>query len=80
MSDTGAVSADQLKAIVARIENREEEKRETMAEIKDIYAEAKGNGFDTKALRLVIRRRRLEKQAREELDELTALYESAVGV
>jgi uncharacterized protein (UPF0335 family) len=51
---------DQLKAIVERIEKLEEEKKATSEDIRDVYAEAKGNGFDAKALRTIVRMRKLD--------------------
>ena len=57
---------DQLKSIIERIERLEEEKKATSDDIKDVYAEAKGNGFDTKALRTIVRMRKMDTDERRE--------------
>ena len=70
---------DQLKAIVERIERLEEEKKTISDDIRDVYAEAKGNGFDTKILRKVVRLLRQDKAKRQEEEALVELYLSAIG-
>lgn len=70
---------EKLKQIIDRIENLEEEKTGVQNDIKDVYAEAKALGYDTKALRKVIRDRRLDRQEREELEMIYELYMEAVG-
>jgi uncharacterized protein (UPF0335 family) len=70
---------DQLKTIVERIERLEEEKAALAADIREVYAEAKGNGFDTKILRKVIRIRKMEPSERTTEEEMLDLYLSAVG-
>ncbi len=80
MSDAAGVAADQLKAFVERIERLEEEKQTIADDIKDVYAEAKGNGFDVKILRQVIRIRRQDKAEREEMEEILELYMQALGM
>lgn len=72
---TGGVAADQLKALVDRIERLEGEKAELANDIREIYTEAKIHGFDTKTLRQVVRRRKMERADREEQDAILALYE-----
>jgi uncharacterized protein (UPF0335 family) len=72
----GTVAADQLRLFIERIERLEEEKKGIADDIKDIFAEAKGQGFDTKVLREVIRRRKQEREKVEEFDEMLALYEA----
>ena len=67
------VQGDQLKSIVQRIERLEEEKTALAADIREIYSEAKGDGFDTKVLRQVIRRRRQDKAEVQEQDALLRL-------
>ena len=57
---------DQLKAVIERIERHEEEKKTTSDDIRDVYAEAKGNGYDTKAMRAVVRLRKQDKDERME--------------
>ena len=68
----------QLLALVERIETLESEKREIAGQIKDVYAEAKGNGFDTKALRKLVAERRKDAQQREEERTMLELYERAL--
>lgn len=71
---------DQLKAIIERIERLEEEKKTISDDIRDVYAEAKGNGFDTKIMRQVIKLRKMEEPDRKEQDELLDLYRKALAV
>jgi uncharacterized protein (UPF0335 family) len=71
---------DQLKTLIERIERLEEEKAALANDIKEVYAEAKGNGFDTKALRKVIRIRKMDSSEREEQDAILELYLSAIGM
>ena len=74
-----AVAADRLRAFVQRIERLEEEKAALAADIREVYAESKGDGFDTKVLRQVIRRRKQDKAEVQEQDALLELYLSALG-
>ena len=69
----------QLKTIVERIERLEEDKAAVSADLKEVYLEAKGNGFDVKILRKVIRLRKQDKAKRQEEDALLDLYLSAIG-
>ena len=69
----------QLKTIIERIERLEEDKAAVMADLKEVFAEAKGNGFDVKILRKVIRLRKQDKAKRQEEDALLDLYLSAIG-
>ena len=71
---------DQLKSLVERVERLEEEKTALAGDIREVYAEAKGNGFDTKIMRQVVRIRKMESHEREEQDALLALYLSALGM
>jgi uncharacterized protein (UPF0335 family) len=73
-------AAGQLKSLVERIERLEEEKTALSADIREVYAEAKGNGFDTKIIRQVIRMRRLDKADRQEMEAILDLYLSALGM
>ncbi len=77
MSDP--IQGDQLKSFVQRIERLEEEKRTIAADIKEVYAEAKANGYDVKILRKVIALRRREFAERQEEETLIDLYLQAVG-
>ena len=69
----------QLKTIIERIERLEEDKAAVMADLKEVYGEAKGNGFDTKILRKVVRLRKQDKAKRMEEEALVDLYLSAIG-
>ena len=71
---------DQLKAIIERIERLEEEKKTTSDDIRDVYAEAKGNGFDAKALRSIVRMRKLDSDERREQQEVLETYMHALGM
>lgn len=76
----GAIAPAKLKSFIERIERLENEKAELGADIREIYAEAKGNGFDTKIMRQVVKLRKLEAQELRERDELLDLYRKALGV
>ena len=80
MSDPAGVAADQLKSFVERIERLEVEAETISGDIKDVYAEAKANGFDVKILRQVIRLRKQDKSEREEMEALLELYMQALGM
>ncbi len=71
---------DQLKALVERVERLEEEKTALSGDIREVYAEAKGHGFDTKIVRQVVRLRKMDSSQREEQDALLDLYMSALGM
>lgn len=71
---------DQLKAIIARIEKLEEEKKALSDDIRDVYAEAKGTGFDVKALRTVIRMRKQDANERQEQEAILETYLLALGM
>jgi uncharacterized protein (UPF0335 family) len=73
-------AAGQLKSLIERIERLEEEKGALGADIREVYSEAKGNGFDTKIIRQVIRLRRLDTTERQEQDAVLDLYLSALGM
>ena len=75
-----SVAQDQIRAFIERIERMEEEKKAIADDIKEIYAEAKGNGFDTKIMRQVIKLRKMEEPDRREQDELLDLYRRALEV
>ena len=71
---------DQLKAIIERIERLEEEKKTISDEIRDVYAEAKGNGFDVKALRTIVRLRKQDENERAEQETILETYMQALGM
>ena len=74
------VAAGQLRAFIERIERLEEEKKTIADDIKDVYGEAKGTGFDVKTLRKLIRLRKMDEEKRREEDELLELYRAAIGL
>ena len=71
-------SKEYLKQFIARIERLEEDKRVVLDDIKELYLEAKGQGFDTKALRQIVRIRKIDKAKLEEHEELLDLYKHAL--
>ena len=71
---------DQLKAIIERVERLEEEKKAIADDIKDVYAEAKGNGFDVKALRVIVRMRKQDQDERREHETVLETYMHALGM
>lgn len=77
---TTSVAADQLKSIIERVERLEEEKQAVAEQIKEVYAEAKANGFDTKTLRKVISLRKRSTEERQEEEALLDLYLNALGM
>ena len=79
-NDAGGVSGQRLRAFIERIERLEEEKAALADDVKDIFAESKAVGFDVKTIRKVIRLRKMDKQKREEEEELLELYKSAIGL
>lgn len=74
------VAADQLRLFIERIERLEEEKRNLAEDIKDVYAEAKSNGYITKTMREIVKLRRLELHVRQEADHLLDTYRNALGL
>ena len=80
MADVGGISGDLLRSLIERIENLEEEKAQLAEHIRDVYAEAKANGFDVKIMRQLIRLRRLDGPERDELETLLELYKAALGM
>ena len=71
---------DQLKAIIERIERLEDEKKTISDDIRDVYAEAKGNGFDVKALRTIVRLRKQDANERAEQETILETYMQALGM
>jgi uncharacterized protein (UPF0335 family) len=74
------VDGGHLRAFIERIEKLEEEKRALLDDIKDVYAEAKGSGFDVKVMRRIVALRREDKAKREEFEEILDLYMNALGM
>lgn len=77
---TESVAADQLKSIIERIENLETEKADITGDIKDVYAEAKGNGFCTKTLRTIVKLRKKDRDERLQEEAMQELYLQALGM
>ncbi len=77
---TGGVAGDILRAYVERIERLEEEKKALAADIREVYAEAKGNGYDPKIMRKLIALRRMDQADRREEEELLDVYRRAIGM
>jgi len=71
---------DQLKSIIERIERLEEEKKTISDDIRDVYAESKGNGFDVKALRQIVRLRKQDPNERQEQETILETYMQALGM
>ncbi len=80
MADPAGFAKDQLKSIIERIERLEEEKQALADDIKEVYAEAKANGFDTRTLRTVVRLRKQDSNERQEQEALLELYMQALGM
>jgi uncharacterized protein (UPF0335 family) len=73
-------SGRRLKSIIERVERLEEERKGLGDDIKEIYTEAKGNGFDTKTIKTIIRLRRMSEADRREQQELVETYKTAIGM
>ncbi|MGH1397594.1 MAG: DUF2312 domain-containing protein [Alphaproteobacteria bacterium] len=78
--DVGGVAGDRLRSFIERIERLEEEKAHLAEDIKEVYGEAKGVGYDVKTIRKVVSLRKLDSEKRREADELLDLYKTAVGL
>ncbi len=77
---TGGISGERLRSFIQRIEKLEEDKAAVGEDLKEVYAEAKGVGFDTKIIRQIVRLRKVEVEKRRENDELLDLYKAAIGM
>lgn len=80
MADVQGVTGDRLKSFIERLENLEEEKRELAEQIKDVFAEAKGDGFDVKTMRQLLKLRKMKPHDRSEQEELLDVYKAAIGM
>jgi len=78
--NVGGVAGDQLRSYLERVERLEEEKAALMADIREIFAEAKGNGFDVKIMRQVLKLRKMDGDDRAEAETLLDLYKRALGM
>ncbi|HKM69954.1 MAG TPA: DUF2312 domain-containing protein [Stellaceae bacterium] len=80
MADVGGVAGEQLKSFIERIERLEEEKSALSGDIKEVYAEARGNGFEPKIMRQIIKIRKMDKQELDEEESLLDVYKRALGM
>ncbi len=80
MTTFGNVAADQLRSYIERVEKLEEEKADVATAIRDVFAEAKANGYDVKALRGILKLRKLEPHDREEQEYMLDVYKRALGM
>jgi uncharacterized protein (UPF0335 family) len=80
VKDVDGVGGQRLKAFIERIERLEEEKSALMEDIKEIYSEAKGTGFDAKTIRKVVALRKMDAEKRREADDLLDIYRNAIGL
>ena len=80
MTDDGGIAAKRLRSFIERIERLEEEKAALAADIREVYAEAKGDGFDAKTMRQIVKLRKLDSADRAEQEALLDLYKAALGL
>lgn len=80
MADVGGIAGERLRSFIQRIERLEEEKKTISDDIRDVFAEAKSNGFDPKIMRQVLRLRKMESAERQEQDALLETYLAALGM
>lgn len=80
MADIGGIAGDRLKSFVERIEQLEEEKAALTADIREVYSEAKGAGFDVKVLRQVVKLRKMDQSDRREQEEILDLYKRVLDL
>ena len=78
--DAGGVAGKRLKSLLERVERLEEEKSALAEDIKEVYSEAKGTGFEPRIMRRIIKLRKMDVEKRREEDELMALYKAAIGM
>lgn len=76
----GPITGEQLRAFIERIERLEEEKKELLEQIRDVFREAKNSGFDTRIMRQILRLRRMQEHDRMEEQQLLDLYKQALGM
>jgi uncharacterized protein (UPF0335 family) len=79
-AEVGGIAADRLRSLIERIEHLEEEKKELSADIRDIFAEAKSAGFDVKAMRAVIKLRKMNVADRDEQEAMVEIYRKALNM
>ena len=80
MSDVGGISGERLRTFIERIERLEEEKKALSDDIREVYSEAKGTGFDVKVLRQIVALRKMDASDRSEMEEVLDVYKRALGM
>jgi uncharacterized protein (UPF0335 family) len=80
MTDIGGIASDQLRSLIERIERLEEEKAALTADIREVFAEAKGNGFDVKTMRQVLKLRKMDSNDLAESEALLDVYRRVLGL
>ena len=80
MNDVAGVAGDRLRSFIERVESLEEEKNSLSEDIKEVYSEAKGTGFDIKIMRQIIRLRKMEAGDRSEMEAILDVYKRALGM
>lgn len=79
-TNIGGVSGERLILLIERVERLEEEKAGLADDIRDVYAESKSAGYDTKIMRQIVRLRKMDRQKRQEQEEILEMYKSAIGL
>jgi len=80
MAQVGGIAGEQLRSFIERIERLEEEKKDVQEQIKEVFSEAKGVGFDTRIMRQLLRLRKMRDADRSEQEELLEIYKAAIGM
>ena len=80
MADVGGVAGDRLRTIIERIERLEEEKKALSDDVREVFSEAKGAGFDVKVIRQVVRLRKMDATDRSEMEQVLNVYKRALGM
>jgi uncharacterized protein (UPF0335 family) len=80
MAEVGGIAGEQLRTFIERIERLQDEKKDVQEQIKEVFSEAKGVGFDTRIMRQLLRLRRLRDVDRSEQEELLEIYKAAIGM
>ena len=80
MAEVGGVAGDRLKTIIERIERLEEEKKALSDDVREVFSEAKGAGFDVKVIRQVVRLRKMDATDRSEMEQVLDVYKRALGM
>ena len=80
MTDAGGIAGDRLRTIIERIERLEDEKKALSDDIREVYSEARGAGFDVKVIRQVVRLRKMDATDRSEMEQVLDVYKRALGM